>query len=106
VAGIDAVAHLRQLDIDEIAQKLLRAMGDADGHAAVFLDARPFVAFEELQIARYLGHVGCFPGCVEDSSGCPNATATPMNIVETFAQMPGRGLPLRTKGASTRRTGT
>ena len=41
-AGLDACAHLGQLDEHDVAQGVLRVVGDADAHPAV-LEPDPFV---------------------------------------------------------------
>ena len=44
LAGHDASAGVRRLDEHQVAERLLRVVGDADGHGAVGLEPRPLVA--------------------------------------------------------------
>jgi hypothetical protein len=51
LAGGDSTAGIRQLEEDHVAEGLLGVVGDADGQAAVGLDADPFVGGGVTQVA-------------------------------------------------------
>ena len=50
VAGAHRLAYLGQLQEDDVAQRILRVIGNADGQRAVGFNAHPFVRFGIFQI--------------------------------------------------------
>src|SRR5690606_29660914 len=106
IAGIDAVAHRRQFDVDQVAKQALGVVGNADGDLAVAFDAGPLVGLHEPQVARDLAHaglrisrVGGRVALVYPKPGGATAGGRPPVLVQA-------GLPSRTKGNFTTRTGT
>jgi hypothetical protein len=56
LAGRDATPRFGRLDEHEVAERLLRVIGDADRDRAVALEPRPLVAFQEAKIVRDFAH--------------------------------------------------
>src|SRR5487761_2066115 len=50
LAGFHLAPRLGQVDVDQIAERRLRVVGDADRHCAVGLRAYPFVAVDVLEV--------------------------------------------------------
>ena len=55
VTGLELITHIRQLDVNQIAQRILRMIGDADDGDIAF-DAGPLVAGDIFQFRRRVAH--------------------------------------------------
>src|SRR6185312_16552627 len=68
-SGLERSADLRQLDEDEVAQRLLRVIGDAGGDRTVRFAADPFVACGVFELGGYVHRVALHARVVDRCAG-------------------------------------